>query len=57
MVETQHIVPKKFFKHIDGSDAKKSYISKPENGHGDIQLSTLFRIFNGLGKRVAVSIL
>ncbi len=36
---------------------KKSYISKLENGHGDIQLSTLFRIFNGLGKRVAVSIL
>lgn len=36
---------------------KKSYISKIENGHGDVQLSTLFRIFNGLGKRVAVSIL
>ena len=36
---------------------KKSYISKLENGHGDIQLSTLFKIFKGLGKRVAVSIL
>lgn len=36
---------------------KKSYISKLENGHADVQLSTLFRIFNGLGKRVAVSIL
>lgn len=36
---------------------KKSYISKLENGHADVQLSTLFRIFNGLGRRVAVSIL
>lgn len=36
---------------------KKSYIYKLENGHADVQLSTLFRIFNGLGKRVAVSIL
>lgn len=36
---------------------KKSYISKLENGHVDVQLSTLFRILNGLGKRVAVSIL
>lgn len=36
---------------------KKSYISKLENGHADVQLSTLFRIFNGLGKRVAVTVL
>ncbi len=36
---------------------KKSYISKIENGHADVQLSTLFRIFNGLGRRVSVSIL
>ena len=35
---------------------KKSYISKLENGHADIQLSTLFRIFNGLGKRIAVTV-
>ena len=35
----------------------KSYISKLENGHADVQLSTLFRIFNGLGKRVAVTVL
>ena len=35
----------------------KSYISKLENGHTDIQLSTLFRIFNGLGKRVAITVL
>lgn len=32
---------------------KKSYISRLENGKCDIQLSTLYRIFeSGLGKRV-----
>lgn len=36
---------------------KKSYISKIENGHADIQLSTLFRIFAGLGKRISLTIL
>lgn len=36
---------------------KKTYISKVENGHTDIQLSTLFRIFAGLGKRVSLTIL
>ncbi|MBR0037957.1 MAG: helix-turn-helix transcriptional regulator [Bacteroidales bacterium] len=36
---------------------KKSYISKIENGRSDIQLTTLFRIFNGLGKRVSLTIL
>jgi DNA-binding XRE family transcriptional regulator len=36
---------------------KKSYISKIENGRADVQLSTLFRIFAGLGKRVSVTIL
>ena len=36
---------------------KKSYISKIENGHADVQLSTLFRIFNGLGKRVSLTVL
>ena len=36
---------------------KKSYISKIENGHADVQLSTLFRIFGGLGKRVSLTIL
>lgn len=36
---------------------KKSFISRVENGHADIQLSTLFRIFNGLGRRVSLSIL
>lgn len=35
---------------------KKSYISKIENGHADIQLSTLFRIFAGLGKHISLSV-
>lgn len=36
---------------------KKSYISKIENGHVDVQLSTLFRIFSGLGKRISLTVL
>ena len=36
---------------------KKSYISKLENGHADVQLSTLFRIFAGLGKRITLTVL
>ena len=35
----------------DKIGTKKSYISKLENGHADVQLSTLFRIFAGLGNR------
>ena len=35
---------------------KKSYISRLENGKCDIQLSTLYRIFEyGLGKRVSLT--
>ena len=37
---------------------KKSYISKLENGKGNIQLSTLIRIFEqGLGKRIGLTFL
>lgn len=37
------------------SGTKKSYISKLENGKGNIQLSTLFRIFEqGLNKRIGL---
>lgn len=37
----------------DKLGTKKSYISRLENGHCDIQLSTLYRIFEfGLGRRV-----
>lgn len=36
---------------------KKSYISRLENGKVDIQLSTLFRIFEiGLGKHIRLTI-
>ena len=36
---------------------KKSYISRLENGKCDIQLSTLYRIFeDGLGKRISLLI-
>ncbi len=36
---------------------KKTYISRLENGKSDVQLGTLFRIFEGLGKRVSLTIL
>lgn len=36
---------------------KKTYISRLENGKADIQLSTLFRIFEGLGRRVSLTII
>lgn len=35
---------------------KKTYISRLENGKSDIQLSTLFKIFEGLGRRVSLTI-
>lgn len=36
---------------------RKSFISRIENGHSDIQLSTLYRIFEqGLGKQVRLLI-
>ena len=36
---------------------KKTYISRLENGKVDVQLTTLFRIFEGLGRRVSLTIL
>jgi len=36
---------------------KKTYISQLENGKADVRLSTLFKIFEGLGRRVSLSIL
>jgi DNA-binding XRE family transcriptional regulator len=36
---------------------KKSYISRIENGHSDIQLSTLYRIVEiGFGRRINLTI-
>jgi HTH-type transcriptional regulator / antitoxin HipB len=41
----------------DKVGTKKSYISRLENGKCDIQLSTLYRIFEfGLGKRITLLI-
>jgi len=36
---------------------KKAYISRIENGKVDVQLSTLFRLFNCLGRKVSVAVL
>ncbi|HOW24649.1 MAG TPA: helix-turn-helix transcriptional regulator [Bacteroidales bacterium] len=37
---------------------KKSYISRIENGKIDIQISTLFKIFEeGLGRRIGINVL
>ena len=41
----------------DKVGTKKSYISRLENGKCDIQLSTLYRIFeDGLGKKISLLI-
>ncbi|MBE6300951.1 MAG: helix-turn-helix transcriptional regulator [Parabacteroides distasonis] len=36
---------------------KKSYISRLENGKANVQLTTLFKILEGLGRRVSLTIL
>lgn len=37
---------------------KKSFISRIENGHSDIQLSTLYRLIEiGFGKRLSLTII
>lgn len=37
--------------------AKKSYISRIENGKTDIQLSTLYKLFEeGLGKKISIAV-
>ena len=36
---------------------KKSFISRVERGHADIQLSTLVKLFRGLGRHVSVRVL
>lgn len=42
----------------DKSGTKKSYISKLENGKGNIQLSTLIRIFEqGLNRKIGLTFL
>jgi ribosome-binding protein aMBF1 (putative translation factor) len=41
----------------DRIGTKKSFISRVERGHADIQLSTLVKLFQGLGRRVSVRVL
>ena len=41
----------------DRVGTKKSFISRVERGHADIQLSTLVKLFRGLGRRVYVRVL
>ena len=36
---------------------KKSFISRVERGHTDIQLSTLVKLFRGLGRKISVRVL
>ena len=35
---------------------KKSFISRVERGHTDIQLSTLVKLFHGLGRQISVRV-
>lgn len=41
----------------DKIGTKKSFISRVERGHTDIQLSTLVKLFRGLGRQVSVRVL
>ncbi|OFY66642.1 MAG: transcriptional regulator [Bacteroidetes bacterium RIFCSPLOWO2_02_FULL_36_8] len=42
----------------DKTGTKKSFISRIENGHSDIQLSTLYRLLElGLGRKISLRIL
>ena len=41
----------------DRIGTKKSFISRVEKGRADIQLSTLVRLFKGLGRQVSVRVI
>lgn len=41
----------------DRVGTKKSFISRVERGHADIQLSTLVKLFRGLGRQVCLRVL
>lgn len=41
----------------DKIGTKKSFISRVERGHADIQLSTLVKVFQGVGRQVSVRVL
>lgn len=40
----------------DKIGTKKSFISRVEKGKADIQLSTLVKVFSGLGRQVSVRV-
>ena len=41
----------------DKIGSKKSFISRIERGHADIQLSTLVKLFKGVGRHISVRVL
>ncbi len=41
----------------DKIGTKKSFISRVERGHSDIQLSTLVKLFQGLGHKVSLRVI
>jgi len=41
----------------DKIGTKKSFISRVERGHADIQLSTLVKLFQGLGRQISVRVI
>ena len=41
----------------DKIGTKKSFISRVENGKADIQLSTLVKVFRGVGREISVRVL
>ena len=41
----------------DKIGTKKSFISRVERGHADIQLSTFVKLFRGLGRQISVRVL
>lgn len=46
-----------FSKITERIGTKKTYISRLKNGKADVQFNTLFRIFDGHGRRVSLTIL
>lgn len=41
----------------DKIGTKKSFVSRVENGKADIQLSTLVKVFRGVGREISVRVL
>ncbi len=55
--EERHLAKMTQQELAEKTGTKKSFISRIENGHSDIQLSTLYRIIEtGLGRRISFTI-